>query len=421
MKAELITIGDELLIGQVVNTNAVWMAKQLNKIGITVVHMCSVSDDAGAIKDALEAAKKRADLMLITGGLGPTKDDITKKTIADFFNIPLVTNEEVLADVTGFFAKRGKPVSAVNKAQALVPKGCKVIRNHLGTAPGMWIETDGKHFISMPGVPHEMEGMMTRTILPYFETNFQLPKIYHYTILTQGIGESALAEIIEDWENNLAADNIKLAYLPQIGKVRLRLSTQGTDLIELKNKVDKHVELLHGLAGKWIYGYEAYGDNPKGIEHAVSELLRKRKETIALAESCTGGYVSSLITAIPGASEVFKGAIVPYTNEGKHQLLSVDKSVFTTVGAVSSECVLQLAENVRQKLNSTWALAISGIAGPSGATPEKQVGTVWIALSGPGGTISKKFVFGEIRQLNIEASASAALGMLKSALLNIED
>ena len=420
MKAELITIGDEILIGQIVNTNAVWMAKQLNQLGIKVTHMCSVSDEAQAIVDALDAAQKRADLILITGGLGPTKDDITKKTLADYFSLPLVIDEGALKDVTEFFAKRGKELSALNHAQALVPKGCRVIRNKQGTAPGMWIEKAGKHFISMPGVPHEMEGMMSDEILPYLNANFELPKIFHYTVLTQGIGESALAEVIESWEDGLAANNIKLAYLPQIGKVRLRLSTYGNNLEQLKKNVTAEVEKLKTIAGKWIYGYEAYGQASTGIEHAVSELLRERKETVSLAESCTGGYISSLITAIPGASELFKGAIVPYSNEGKHQLLSVDPAIFTTVGAVSSECVVQLAENVRKRFNSTWSISVSGIAGPAGATAEKPVGTVWIAISNAEKTISKKFIFGEDRQRNIEASASAALGMLKNMLLHAE-
>jgi nicotinamide-nucleotide amidase len=421
MRAELITIGDEILIGQIVNTNAVWMAKQLNQCGISVVHMCSVSDEASAIIAAFDAAKERADLVLITGGLGPTKDDITKKTIADYFQLPLITDEDVLKDVSDFFAKRGRELSPLNKAQALVPEGCRVIRNKQGTAPGMWIEHNGKHFISMPGVPHEMEGMMSDVILPYLIKNYELPKIYHFTVLTQGIGESALAEVIETWEDGLAQHGIKLAYLPQIGRVRLRLSTVGPDLAVLKTKVAEQIEKLKSLAGKWIYGYEPYGEASIGIEHAVSELLRARKETIALAESCTGGYISSLITAIPGASELFKGAIVPYTNEGKHQLLQVEPHLFTTVGAVSQECVVQLAENVRKRFNSTWAISVSGIAGPAGATSEKPVGTVWIAVANAEQTITKKYVFGDHRQRNIEASAAAALGMLKAQLLKTEE
>lgn len=420
MKAELLTIGDEILIGQIVNTNSVWMARQLNLCGITVTHMASVGDTAEAIVQAMDAAAKRADLVLITGGLGPTKDDITKKTFADYFEAPLETNEEVLEGIVSFFARRGKETSLVNRQQALVPKGCFVVKNLHGTAPGMWMTKNGVQFISMPGVPYEMEAMMSNIILPKIIQENKLPHIYHCTVLTQGIGESALAELIEDWEDQLAAKHIKLAYLPQTGMVRLRLSASGDNQEQLRKNIDAEVKSLQVVAGQYIFGFENYGEETPGIENVLSDLLRERKETIALAESCTGGFVSGLITAIPGASEVFKGAMVPYSNLAKQSLLQVDPDIFQTAGAVSKECVIQLAENVRKKFDSTYAISISGIAGPGGATPEKPVGTVWIAVCSAEKTIALKYQFGEHRKRNITATAAAALGMARKFILQEE-
>ena len=420
MKAELLTIGDEILIGQIVNTNSVWMARQLNQCGIAVTHMSSVGDDVAAIVNALDAASTRADLVFITGGLGPTKDDITKKTFADYFDAPLETDEEVLESIVNFFSRRGRETTLINRQQALVPKGCFVVKNLHGTAPGMWMQKKGVQFISMPGVPYEMEAMMSNIILPKIISENKLPHIYHRTILTNGIGESALAELIESWEDQLAAKQIKLAYLPQTGMVRLRLSANGPDLQLLREKIDAEVEALKTIAGQYVFGYENYGEETPGIAKVLSELLRERGESIALAESCTGGYVSSLITAIPGASEVFKGAIVPYTNLAKQELLQVDPNIFQTTGSVSKECVIQLAEHVRQKFNSTYAISISGIAGPGGATPEKPVGTVWIAVSSAEKTPALHFQFGEHRQRNIVATAAAALGLTRKFILKEE-
>jgi len=420
MKAELLTIGDEILIGQIVNTNSVWMARQLNLCGITVAHMASVSDSAEAIVQALDAAAKRADLVLITGGLGPTKDDVTKKTFADYFNAPLIMDQDVLDGIVSFFSKRGKETTLVNRQQALVPQGSFVVKNLHGTAPGMWMTRNGVHFISMPGVPYEMEAMISNIILPKIIQENKLPHICHRTILTQGIGESALAELIEKWEDQLTSKNIKLAYLPQTGMVRLRLSATGADEKELQQKIDAEVASLQAVAGNYIFGYENYGEETPGIETVLSQLLRERKETISLAESCTGGHVSAMITAIPGASEVFKGTIVPYTNLAKQELLQVDPDIFQTTGSVSKECVVQLVENVRRKFDSTYAIAISGIAGPGGATAEKPVGTVWIAVCSAEKTIAFKYQFGEHRKRNIIATAAAALGMARKFILKEE-
>lgn len=416
MKAEILTIGDEILIGQIVNTNTVWIAQQLNLIGMRVTHMASVSDDESAIINALDAASGRADFVFVTGGLGPTKDDITKKTFALYLNTPLVMDEEVLQDVDSFFTKRGRALTEINRNQALVPQGCTVIRNKNGTAPGMWMQKGKTVFISMPGVPHEMKAMISDWVIPKIKTENELPNIYHKTVLTQGIGESALAELIEKWEDALAPKNIKLAYLPQAGQVRLRLSTFGPDAAQLEKSVNNEIEELKTLAGKYIFGYEAYGEETPTLEKIVSAILRKRKQTLSLAESCTGGYISSLITGLPGASDIFKGAIVPYTNVAKHELLNVDESIFTTVGAVSEECVKQLAAQVLIKLKSDYSIAVSGIAGPAGGTEEKPVGTVWIAVASKTEVITQKFQFGVNRHFNIVMTANAALNMLRKML-----
>lgn len=417
MKAEILTIGDEILIGQITNTNSVWIAQELNLIGIKVVHMASVSDEANAIVSALDDAGKRADFVFITGGLGPTKDDITKKVFADYFHSELILNEEVLKKVDSFFTKRGRVLTEINRQQAYVPKDAIVIPNENGTAPGMWMQKNKTVYVSMPGVPHEMKSMMSNGVLPKIKKEYPLTHIYHKTVLTQGIGESALAEIITDWEDDLAGKNIKLAYLPQPGSVRLRLSTFGYDAQLLKTTVDEEVIKLTGLIGKYIFGYENYGEETPSIEKIVSELLRERKQTLALAESCSGGYIASLFTAIPGASEIFKGAIVPYTNQAKHELLQVDNHLFTTVGAVSKEVVIQLAEHVRKKFHSDYAISISGIAGPAGATSEKPVGTIWIAVASKEKTLAFKYLFGDNRQRNIVMTASAAINLLRKLIL----
>lgn len=421
MNAELLTIGDELLIGQIVNTNSVWMAQQLNMAGISVIHMSSVSDKKQAIIDALNDASKRADVVLITGGLGPTKDDITKTTLCEYFNTHLVEDSEVLNDVTEFFSKRNKDVSAINKKQAEVPFGCKVIRNKNGTAPGMWMEKNNVHFISMPGVPYEMKGMMLDDIIPEFKKMYQLPFIYHKTILTQGIGESVLCELISDWEDGLSANNIGLAYLPSPGMVRLRLSCKGFDEIELKNKIDLEIQKLTPLIEKFIYGQENYGEKQPKLEEILGKLLLDKKLKLGLAESCTGGYISHLITSVSGSSSYFNGCVVPYHNEFKHSLLNVDQSVFETSGAVSKDCVTAMVKQTLIKFNADVAIAVSGIAGPNGGTSEKPVGTTWIAVAYNEKIITKQFVFGDNRLRNIETAAITSMNMLRKLILNIED
>lgn len=417
MKAEIISIGDEILIGQINNTNSVWIAQQLTLMGIQVVHMSSVSDQESDIVQSFDQAKLRSNLVFITGGLGPTKDDLTKKTFANYFKVPLVMNEEVLEVVHSFFTKRGRELTEINRQQALVPEGSEVIMNYKGTAPGMWMRKNNCIFISMPGVPYEMKAMMTETILPKIKAEFKLPSIYHKTVLTNGIGESNLAELIEDWENTLSAEGLKLAYLPQPGMVRLRLSAFGENLDTLKNIVEKHIQGLQELIPEYIFGMENFGEEPLNLQHIVLDLLMQRKESLSIAESCTGGYLASLITSVPGASQVFSGGLVPYSNEAKHTLLGLDNTLFETVGAVSKECVVALAQNVREKFNSTYGIGISGIAGPGGGTEEKPVGLVWIAVADKNKVIPIKLQFGDIRQNNIVMSSNAALNLLRKFIL----
>lgn len=417
MRAEILTIGDEILIGQITNTNAVWMAKELNLIGVKIVHMASVSDDKEAIIKAFDDASGRADFVFITGGLGPTKDDITKKTFAEYFNTILEIDERVLNTVKGFFVKRNRELTELNRQQALVPKGCFVIENKNGTAPGMWMKKGNTVFISMPGVPYEMKAMMNEIVLPKIKAENNLPHIYHKTVLTQGLGESFLAEKIEKWEDGLADKKIKLAYLPQPGIVRLRLSTSGSDAEILRLNIESEIEKLKKIIPEYIYGYENYGEEQPGLEKIVSELLRERKQRVSLAESCTGGYISSLFTSLPGSSDIFNGGIVPYQNQIKHELLLVDSKLFETVGAVSKECVIQMANETRKKFHTDYSIATSGIAGPAGGTAEKPVGTVWVAVASEEKTIALKFLFGDNRQRNIQMTANAALNMIRKIIL----
>lgn len=418
MKAEILTIGDEILIGQIVNTNAVWIAQELNRIGIQVAHMASVSDNETAIFDALISASGRAQFVFITGGLGPTKDDITKKVLADFFNTKLIIDETVLSDVTKFFALRNKTVTEINRNQALVPQGCRVIRNLNGTAPAMWFEKKGCVYVSMPGVPYEMKSLMSNDILPLIKQNFKLPFIYHKTVLTQGIGESYLAEKIEDWEVELSEKGIKLAYLPQPGIVRLRLSIHGENENEIKDSVELEISKLNKLIPEFVFGYEEFGQETPTIQSIVVDILLKINKTVSLAESCTGGHVAALLTSIPGVSSVFAGGLVPYSNIAKQNLLNVPPEIFEQFGAVSKECVLSMATHVLKKFNTDYSISISGVAGPSGGTPEKPVGFVWIGIASKNESEAFSFQFGDNRHRNISMTATTALNLLRKKLIS---
>ena len=411
MKAEIINIGDELLIGQVVNTNASWMAAQLNKAGIRVVQTTTIADDDKAIKTSLDQAFKRVDIVLISGGLGPTKDDITKKSLTEYFDAKLVFHEPTYEQVKKIFAARKFPVSEINRQQAMIPDKCTPLFNKNGTAPGMWFEKEGKIAVSMPGVPFEMKAMMEEQVIPKLVRHFNLGTILHKTVMTTGMPESMLAEKIKTWEENLPA-HIKLAYLPQPGIVRLRLSAKGKDGDRLRAEIEEQVKKLQQIIPEIIYGYDDVL-----LEEVVGQRLRQRGQTVATAESCTGGYIAHLITSISGSSDYFEGAVVSYSNRVKSEMLGVSEKTLETHGAVSREVVTEMAEGARKKLKTDYALAVSGIAGPTGGTEEKPVGTVWIALAGPEGTEAQLFHFGEHRGRNIRRSALAALNMLRLKLI----
>lgn len=411
MEAEIITIGDELLIGQVIDTNSAWLAQQLNLIGISVFQITSISDERQHILKTLSEAESRVDLIFITGGLGPTNDDITKKTLCEYFNTSLVFNEPTYLDIQLFFNSLNLKVTDLNKKQAEIPANCEPIKNSCGTAPGMWFEKAGKIYISMPGVPFEMKHMMENIIIPRLKKKFSLDKVSHKTILTQGMGESFLAEKISSWEKSLPA-YMKLAYLPSPGIVRLRLTAKGTNEEVIKNEIEKQVMLLQQIIPDLIYGY----DNDK-LEIIIGNLLKNKNKTIATAESCTGGYIAHLITSIPGSSIYYKGSVVCYANEIKSKLLGVKEEVILKSGAVSEEVVSQMAVGVRNLLNADYSIATSGIAGPDGGTDSKPVGTTWIAIASKTGVIAKKFSFGENRERNIQRTAIMALNLLRKYIL----
>lgn len=416
VQVEIITIGDEILIGQIVDTNSAFMAQLLNLNGISIKQISSVSDNREHIINALDEAKSRADIILITGGLGPTKDDITKKTLCEYFNTTLRFDEIAYKDVEAIFASFKKEVTPINRKQAEVPAICEVLRNYQGTAPGMWFDVDGKVFVSMPGVPFEMKALMTNEVVPRLKSRFKFPEIYHKTVLTQGIGESSLAELISDWEDQLGSVNIKLAYLPTPGLVRLRLSTFGNDSQKLRDEVEKQLNSLKAIAGKYIYGYETYGEEKKTMEQLVAELLVSSKTTVSTAESCTGGYISHLLTSIPGSSNFYKGSIIAYAYDIKENELQISKDVLLKNGAVSQIVVEQMARAISKKYHTDYAISTSGIAGPTGGTDEKPVGTVWIAVATPEKVISAKFLFGNNRERTVQKAAHAALNMLKEEL-----
>ncbi len=413
MKAEIITIGDELLIGQVVDTNSAFIATKLNEAGIHVHQITSVSDNREHIFEALNNAKQRADLIFMTGGLGPTNDDITKLTLCEYFGVGLRFDPEAYKDVEYMFKIRGREVSEVNRKQADLPENCETLHNKNGTAPGMWFDVNNKIYVSMPGVPYEMKAILEEEVIPKLKKQFTLPTIVHRNILTIGIGESVLAEKITDWENSLAKDNIKLAYLPSIGMVRLRLSTRGDNKNILEEKVNKKIEELKQLVGEYIFGYE--NDT---LEVIVGKLLKERNQTVSLAESCTGGYISHLVTVVPGSSSYYKGSVIAYSYEIKTMELGVDKDVLNARGAVSQEVVEKMASSVRKKFDTDYSIAVSGIAGPDGGTPEKPVGLVWIAIATQDKVYSKKCQFANNRMRNIQMTANTALNMLRKEILS---
>lgn len=409
--AEVITIGDEILYGQILDTNTQWISMELDQIGVKIVRKTTVGDEEGEILRVFSEAEERADIVLITGGLGPTNDDLTKPALAKFFNSDISMNSQALKEVEALFAYRGFELTEANRLQAALPDKCTMISNPVGTAPGMWFERNNKVFISMPGVPHEMKTMMHKSVLPMLKNFFKTPVIYHKMIKTVGIGESWLADKIKIWENNLPT-HIKLAYLPGVSQVRLRLTATGESLDILKKEVNEQIESLVPIIDKYIFGY----DNDS-LEEVVGRLLLQQNKTLATAESCTGGALAQKITSIAGSSNYFLGGIIPYHNNAKQEILKVDTSILQNFGAVSEETVLKMAENVRELFKSDIGISSSGIAGPSGGTPEKPVGTVWIGYCDDTKSVAKKLSLGKERNINIQIATVAILNLIRLHLI----
>ncbi|GAB3805734.1 competence/damage-inducible protein A [Spirosoma humi] len=411
VRAEVITIGDEILFGQITDTNTAWIGTELTNIGIRVVRKTSVGDQADAILQSLHEAHQRADVIIITGGLGPTKDDITKKTLCTYFGVGMVRNETALALVSSFFEKRGREMTDLNRAQADLPANAVYMQNDWGTAPGMWFEHDQRVYVSLPGVPFEMKHLMSNRILPKLTEHFETPIIKHKMIRTVGIGESFLAERIEAWEDALP-DHIKLAYLPSFGGVKLRLTATGDDNNRLDQELAEQVAKVMPLIQKNVYGF----DNDE-LETVVGTLLTDKKLTLAAAESCTGGYLSAQITKVPGSSAYFWGSVVSYNNNVKIAQLGVKPETLEQYGAVSEETIRQMAEGVRKALGTHIGIATSGIAGPGGGTPDKPVGTVWIACATDQRTVTRLLKLGQYRDQNIQLTTTYLLNMLREEVL----
>lgn len=414
IRAEIISVGDEILYGQIVDTNSQWISKELDGLGIRTVRKTTVSDNETDILDALELATARAEIILLTGGLGPTSDDLTKPCLAKFFNSDIELNETALKEVQEIFEKIGRELTDTNREQAYLPTKCSHITNRAGTAPGMWFHEQGKVYVSMPGVPHEMKIMMSEQVLPKLATVFQMPTIYHKMVKTIGIGESWLSDRIQTWEKQLPA-HIKLAYLPGLGEVRLRLTATGNNLADLKNDVNDQLDVLRPLINKYIYGYDQ-----DTVPKVLGELLRKHKLTLAIAESCTGGSVAKAITSVEGSSDYFVGSVVAYQNRLKQSLLGVSAETLNSYGAVSEETIIEMAKGVREHLKADIGIATSGIAGPGGGTAEKPVGTVWIGYSDGSITEAKKLSLYKDRNINIQYSTQAMLNLVRQRLVEMD-
>jgi nicotinamide-nucleotide amidase len=408
--AELLTIGDEILYGQIVDTNSQWMSVELDKVGIKVIRKTSVGDVEGEILTAFAEAEKRADIVLITGGLGPTSDDLTKPLLAKYFNCEMKLHAGALEELTAYVKSRGRELTETMKQQAMLPICCEKITNAIGTAPGMWFEKNGKVFMSMPGVPFEMKRMMKDLVIPRLKEKFETPTIVHQIIRTIGVGESVIADKISNWEKKLP-EHIKLAYLPGIGEVKLRLTGIGKDESILKSEIESQTQQVLPLINEYVYGFA-----DESIQEAIGKMLHQKKMTLSIAESCTGGYVSHLITSVPGSSSYFLGSMVPYDYQIKMRQLGVRPEVLEQYGAVSEPTIIEMANIVRAKFNTDIGVATSGIAGPGGATPEKPVGLVWIAYSDKHHTVTKKLQLSTDRLLNIQAASIALLNLIRLSL-----
>jgi len=412
MQAEIITIGDEILIGQILDSNSKWIAEELNKIGVSVYQITSIQDDREHILKAIKEAQANCDIVIVTGGLGPTKDDITKFTLTEYFNDELVFNIEIANHIEALFAKMNYPFTEVNRNQALVPSKCIPLKNELGTAPGMWFENNKKVVVSLPGVPYEMNGLIEKSVLPKLTTTFQLPFIIHKTIQTYGMGESMLAEKIEDWELNLT-DFISLAYLPSFGRVRLRLTAKGTNKKVLEDTILKEVTALSKIIGDIIVGFE---DN-ETIEAVIGKLLMDKKQTLATAESCTGGNIAKIITSIPGSSNYFVGSIVAYQASIKIKELNVSEELIENNSVISAQVAEAMAKGIQEKFKTDFAIATTGNAGPTIDLTDKSVGIVYISIATPTTIFSEEFNFGKPREKVIERASTKALELLRKEIL----
>lgn len=406
MKATVITIGDEILIGQIVDTNSAWIGQQFSAIGVKLHEVISVGDEAAQIVSALDRAAATSQIILMTGGLGPTKDDITKKTLVEYFDTELELNEEVWEKMKVIFEKRGLKVLELNRSQAMIPKASIMLPNMRGTAQGMWFERDGVVFVSMPGVPHEMKHLMETQVLPRLKEKFSFPKIVHATVMTAGAGESVVANLLTDFENNLP-EHIKLAYLPDLGLLKLRLTGRGdTDVI--KQEVEEQKQKLIATLGDLFYT-----EGEEKLEQVLGKTLTARNETVSCAESCTGGYISHLFTSVAGSSKYFEGSIISYSYAVKENLLGVKNETLQKHGAVSEECVREMVQGLLKVTGTTYGIAVSGIAGPGGATDDKPVGTVWIAVASADNVVVRRFQFFPSRMENIRVFSNAAMNMLR--------
>lgn len=412
MKAELVSIGDEILIGQIVNTNAVFLAKELNKIGVEVAQISSISDQKEIIVNALDEARKRADIIIMTGGLGPTKDDVTKHTLCEYFDDHLVKNEKVLEHIENIFKKYvTTPISDMNREQANLPTKATILHNRYGTAAGMWFLDAGQVFVSLPGVPYEMEALIKNEVLPKIQQQFVLPALYHKTILTYGLGESVIAERIEDWENNLP-ESIKLAYLPSLGRVRLRLSTKGPELEALKTAVNAQLEKVIPLIEDIYFGTE----EDQSIEFQIAKRLNEMGKSLSCAESCTGGAIATRFTSQAGASTFFKGSAVTYATDSKTDLLGVEKTIIEKHGVVSGAVAAAMALGAQKKYQSDYSIATTGNAGPTKGDSGQEVGTVFIGLATPKGVESFQYNMGNNRTRVIHKTVNQAFEILYRAL-----
>jgi nicotinamide-nucleotide amidase len=411
MVIELVTIGNELLTGKTIDTNSAWMAEHLYHAGIQVNRITSVSDSRESILEILEETASRADIVILTGGLGPTSDDVTKPALCEFFNTRLVFDKKVFNHIESLLYSRRLKLNEYNVKQAEVPESAIVLQNDEGTAPGLWFDKNNRIFISLPGVPFEMKGLMSKRVIPALRKKYKFPATYSRTVITQGSFEAFLAERLRDFEMALPS-NIALAYLPSPGIIKLRLYAKGTDSKKLKDEVEMQVLKLSEIIPEYVAGFDE-----DTLERTIGNLLLERGQTLSVAESCTGGTLASMITAVPGSSRYFSGGIVAYSNEIKKDQLAIEPSLIDKYGAVSKPVVEDMAINCRLLFNTGYAVAVSGVAGPSGGTDKKPVGTTWIAVSSRGSTVSGEFRFGDNRDRNIKRASVAALNMLRKMIL----